>query len=97
MNQRNVKALAEAFDAMLNAWFAQDDSGVEQYDGPTTGFAADFFAANGVLVPSALTDEEASTIAYGVIEDLGKWLRDVEAARAEGIGYLERIAKGEEQ
>ena len=79
MNERNVKAL----EAVL-AEIADSAGYVE--DGPRT--IAEHLASRGVLVPSALTDEERWAI--------------YEAANAEGpvsdttlVGTLERIAKGE--
>ncbi len=86
MNEKNVAALTEAFDAMLEAWHAEDTSGVQQYDGPEPGFVARFLAQRGVLVPSVVTDVQA--------EQLAIELDSVPEVLGTCISGLEMIAKG---
>jgi hypothetical protein len=71
MNERNVAALA----ALLEEWWCGD--------GTATEAIARFLASKGVLVPSALTDEDCEREFISIPEDA----HEVRAA-------LERIAKG---
>lgn len=88
MNERNANMLAHLIVEEFRKWNAEDYHFI---DGRSASRLADFLASRGVLVPSAMTDDEC----IDVIEDAASphevrekkipWVR-------EGLG---KIAKGE--
>lgn len=91
MNVRNARALGLAFSKMLDAWFKLPENEVAQYDGPNMTFVGEFLAKEGVLVPSALTEDECIDLSDG-------WHNpDLEAeshAEANFRTALEHVARG---
>jgi hypothetical protein len=94
MNQRNVEALtalilAHFEEDMLKAPRAAQLYGEAFRKG--TPDIARYLAAHGVLVPSALTDEEIGRAISEVTDEWDEFRKQWPTVRAE----LERIAKGE--
>jgi hypothetical protein len=95
MNERNVEALAELLDG-----YRAEESDVTVEDGELSvsinginRSIAHYLAAQGVLVPSALTDHQTTPLFEGELES--KNFPDEYTMRDAVIVYLERIAKGE--
>lgn len=87
MNERNVKALRE----VLRRFYATDDE-VRNLTLDITDLVAKHLAGSGVLMPSALTDEEADSVIRLCTCSEG----DLSDVAYKGVApSLERIAKGD--
>lgn len=93
MNERNVEALEETITSAL----VESDQGGGGY--PTPRYLAELLAARGVLVPSALTDREAESVAgqedWAHDADGNEFRADQLNKPSEVRAALERIAKGD--